>query len=140
MKHLYSIICSIIIIFASCSNKDHLSSFIDEDHIVFNEKITKAAEDHLDWVYDPVSIVRTLFPFHKTEGKSRLIIEQVMDSQDFTTIILTHEGILDDSVSGEKRIIELKRINGQWKIISIKLGFKCWENRGHTYYSGELCS
>ncbi len=53
---------------------------------------------------------------------------------------VTQEGLLDDSVAGEKRIFEFKYINNTWTIASLKLGFKCYESRGgHTNYSGGMC-
>jgi hypothetical protein len=61
-------------------------------------------------------------------------------SKNEITITLTHEGLEDDSVDGEKRIIEFEKINDLWTIKSIRLGFKCWKSRGHTNYSGDLCS
>jgi len=55
------------------------------------------------------------------------------------TVTLIVEGLLDDSVSGEQRIIDFEKKNNKWTIKQIRYGCKCHKGRGHTNYSGGLC-
>src|SRR5688500_12338167 len=119
-------------------NGDDRDSFITEDPKSYNERIMKGKLDSQQWADDPVLIVRELFRSGDFERK--IIIDVDGKSKDEVTITFTREGLEDDSVNGEKRILEYKKINDVWTIESIRLGFKCWKERGHTNYSGNLCS
>ncbi|MBL6449367.1 hypothetical protein JMN32_23855 [Fulvivirga sp. 29W222] len=86
MKSLKTLVYVSMITFLSCcNNRDDPDSFIAEDFKAFNDRISQGLEAQMSWTNDPVSIVRTLFPFHQTEGSSRLVIEQVKSSEGFIT-------------------------------------------------------
>lgn len=73
------------------------------------------------------------------EGNEKIeISEHILDNGN-TIVILIHDNLLDDSVKGEKYLMELKKTNDKWKIISIKKNWKCWNGRGHTDWGIELC-
>ncbi len=91
-----------------------------------------------NWINDPVLITRELFRSHDPERKK--IIDFERKTINIATVTLTLEGLSDDSVDGEKRIIEFEKNNGSWTIKRVRIGFKCWRNRGHANYSGGLCS
>lgn len=134
-------LCNVILVITicSCASKDDLKTFVNEDTKVFNDKINKGIADSEGWVRDPILIVSKLF--RGDDPVRKLVIDLESDSVDKLTITLIQEGLSDDSVDGEKRIIEFRKVDSNWKIESIKLGFKCWEHRGgHTNYSGDLCS
>jgi len=107
----------------------------------FNQKIEKGVQHGEVWVDTPYLIVNQLFgPRYNSEGHQTFILEQY-EIDNSLTVIVTQEGLLDDSVFGEKRIIEFKLENGRWTISKMRPGMKCHEYRGgHTNYSGERCS
>lgn len=125
----------------ACHNKDDLDSFQDVDISDFNLQIEKGIRNQEQWAKTPYLIVNQLFgPQYNSEGYHTFILEQY-ENDSSLTIIVTQEGLLDDCVEGEKRIIEFKFSNGFWIISKMRLGIKCYEYRGgHTNYSGEGCS
>ncbi len=73
------------------------------------------------------------------EGNEKIeISEHILDNGN-TVVILIHDNLLDDSVKGEKHLMELKKTNDKWKVVSIKKNWKCWNDRGHTNWGIELC-
>jgi len=123
----------------SCTHSDDIDSFVTMDVTAYNEKINEWTSTKQSFVIDPLLITRELF--RNDDFERRTIIEFQSEHQDQVTVTLTQEGLSDDAVEGEKRIIKFKRTNGTWVIEQIRLGFKCWESRGgHTNYSGIPCS
>jgi len=122
----------------SCDNRDDFKSFITEDIKKYNDRITEWKTRGEEWTNDPILITRELFRSDAPERKTIITFES--KAFDRVTVTLTQEGLSDDSVDGEKRIIEFEEINNSWTIRQIRLGFKCWKSRGHTNYSGDLCS
>jgi hypothetical protein len=139
MRH-FTIIGILLIIISSCDNRgDDLKSFIDKNPKELNDRITKAKLNGESWTDDPILIVRELFLSEDCERKTIIDIES--QSNYMVTITLTEELLDDDSVYGEKRIVEFKKVHDLWTILSLRLGFKCRESRGgHTNYSGNSCS
>jgi len=130
-----------IALLSACGNKDDLDSFLDVDIAEFNQQIESGIQNREQWVETPYLIVNRLFgPQYNSEGHHTFILEQY-EKDNSLTIILTQEGLLDDSVEGEKRIIDFRFDNGFWTITKMRLGIKCYEYRGgHTNYTGEGCS
>lgn len=125
----------------SCGSGDNYSGFLPEDPDKYNRLILFAIDNNEVWATTPYQIVGELFgPEYLTEGNSGFVLEQAEISNEHVRIIVTQEGLLDDSIYGEKRVIEFKFKANRWMIDNIKLGFKCQEGRGHQNYSGELCS
>ncbi|GHN00420.1 hypothetical protein WSM22_19090 [Cytophagales bacterium WSM2-2] len=123
-------------IFTSC-NRDNVDSFIVEDPQAYNDQIAGWYAEGKSWTNDPILIARELF---RPDGPDRkTIIDFEPGENDAATITLTREGLSDDSVGGEMRIIELEKAGGTWTIKKIRLGFKCWDGRGHQNYSGQPC-
>lgn len=124
-------------VLASCDNQDDLDSFILEDVNKYNTTITDWTIKGEKWSDDPISITRELFRSGDPERKT--VIDFMSETVDKATVTLIQEGLGDDSIDGEKRIIDFEKANGTWTIKQIRLGFKCWENRGHRNYSGHGC-
>jgi hypothetical protein len=135
---IFLVTCALVM---SCDNKDNIDSFLEVDVAEFNQRIEKGVQHKESWVDTPYLIVNELFgPGYNSEGRQTFIFEQY-EGESSLTVIVTHEGLLDDSVAGEKRIIEFKFDNEVWIIVKIRLGMKCHEYRGgHTNYSGDVCS
>ncbi len=86
-------------------------------------------------------VMRLYYPYEVEghEGNEKIeILEEIIDNS-HTIITLIHDNFLDDSVRGEKYRMELKKINSQWIVISIKKNWKCWDGRGHTDWGIERC-
>lgn len=131
----------ILLLLSSCGSQDDFSSFIPEDIDKYNNQIFSAIEIKEAWATTPYLIVGKLFgPQYLTEGNAGFALEQDEISNEHVKVIVTQEGLLDDSVYGEKRIIEFKYKSNIWTIDKIKLGFKCHLKRGQQNYSGEPCS
>jgi hypothetical protein len=130
-----------LVLFSACENKDDIDSFLEVDTGEFNQQIRRGIQNSEAWVETPYLIVNQLFgPQYNSEGYETFILEQY-ENDSSLTVIVTREGLLDDSVAGEKRIIDFKFENGLWTIGKMRLGMKCYEHRGgHTNYSGDACS
>lgn len=141
MKRSVQLFFLTFMLLLACDSKDDLDSFSDMNVDELNGEIDKGRRDKETWVETPYLIVNQLLgPRYNSEGHQTFIFEQY-ENDSTLTVIVTHEGLLDDSVAGEKRIIEFKFENGIWTILKMTLGMKCYEYRGgHTNYSGVPCS
>lgn len=132
------IIITLLANLISCNVDDDPDSFILEDVQKYNKTIKDWRAKGEGWTDDPIFITRKLFRSDDLERKTTIDVES--KTTDSATVTLTQEGLSDDSVEGEKRIIDFEKTNALWTIRQIRLGFKCWKNRGHRNYSGEVCS
>ena len=121
---------TLIAFVVACAPGDDLSSFIAEDPVRYNDKISAGSANNESWADDPVMIVRQLF--RGEEPERRTTIELQAENVDRVTVVLTQEGLADDSVYGEKRLMRFER--------EVRVGFRCQKNRGHENYSSERCS
>jgi hypothetical protein len=129
------------ITFSSCSPGDDTASFRNENIDGYNEEIQEGYAAGGEWCNDPLLIVhKLLLSKSNQEGNPYFKIEGKADAVNHMTLTVTQEGVMDDSVNGEKRIISFIFQNGKWRISQIKVGFKCFRNRGHDNYSGQACS
>ena len=74
------------------------------------------------------------------EGNEKIEISEKKLENGNALVTLIHDNLLDDSVRGEKCIMELKRTTNKWIVISIKKNWKCWNGRGHTDWGINLCN
>ncbi len=114
------------------------ASYITLDPGAFNKSVTEAGAEK--WTSDPVAVsLRFTGPF---EGLTQTIERKNVsaESPDKTAVTITNEGLLDDSVMGEKFFLKLKRAEqGAWLIESAAKTVKCWPGRGHQDYSNKPC-
>ncbi|QAA81107.1 hypothetical protein EI546_04905 [Aequorivita sp. H23M31] len=59
--------------------------------------------------------------------------EEVLENGN-TMIFLTHDNLEQPSIKGYKYILELKRDNNRWKVVSAKRNWRYYEGKGHTYW------
>lgn len=139
MKYILTIILASLFLF-SCDNSNDIDSFKSIDVTEINKEIATGIKNNEDWVMTPVSILNHIYRLQDTtETNGTYAIEQ-HENVGVLEITLTQEQIPDDSVYGEKRIIQFRQINKSWTILSIKVGYKCYEGRGgHSNYCGEDC-
>lgn len=86
-------------------------------------------------------IMELYYPYKvaANEGNEKISIQEEALKNGNLLVTLIHDNFLDDSVKGEKHLMELKKEKGEWTVISIKKNWKCWEGRGHTDWGIELC-
>ncbi len=134
----YLRIAGVLLLTTGCYTvQDNITSFIEEGIRPFNDRIAQAASKGESWVESPESIVRALFT--SADVTTDLVVVDSTRRSDNAVIVFTEEGFKDDSIEGEKRIIEMRRVDQVWRIERIRLGFKCKQGRGKQYYTGEYC-
>jgi hypothetical protein len=128
-----------LILMAACGPSEDLSSFQNVDPSAFNDKIREAGQRNESWANNPEESTRHLFEV-PLEGSrtSSAISSKTINGESIVTF--TQEGLGDDSVKGEKLILTFKKANEVWLITDIKRGYMCQDGRGHSHYSGEVCS
>ena len=68
--------------------------------------------------------------------------ETSVDSEvdgDTATVTIEFEGLRDDSVRAERRVVELVRDGDAWRVQSDRAEYRCHEGRGQQDFSAELC-
>ena len=73
------------------------------------------------------------------EGNEKIEISEEIATNGNTIVTLIHDNLLDDSVKGEKYLMELKKTEDKWVVISLIKNWKCRNGRGHTDWGIELC-
>jgi len=113
--------------------------YIIMDTAEFNKSVISAGGE--SWTSDPVTVsLKFTGPF---EGLTQSIERKndSAESAETTTVTITNEGLLDDSVMGEKFHLKLKRAeHGAWLVESAGKMIKCWAGRGHQSYSNKPCN
>ncbi len=120
----------ILVSFTAC-----LETFIEKDVAKFNEKISARTD-----ISSAKELIELYYRLSPDEGAPQLEIssKQLKGNKFQTTLI--HNGLKDDSVSAIKVIMIAERIGKKWQVLQIKENFKCWEGRGHQYWSEKYCS
>ncbi len=86
-------------------------------------------------------VMQLYYPFEveNSEGNEEININEKTLENGNTLVTLIHDNQMDDSVKGEKFIMELAKSEGQWNVLSIKKNWKCYEGRGHTDWGTAFC-
>ncbi len=118
------------------------SGFTNVDTSDRNLLIITAANKGESWVKSPMQVaLRITGEFDEMATREMKFEAATPESTNAITLTVINDGLLDDSVRGEKWIYELvKETNGVWKVSSIKRAWKCWPGRGHEDFSSESCS
>lgn len=89
----------------------------------------------------PKAVAVQLFSnLEEQEGRKSEDISVAYPTQNTSVIVHTTVGLADDSVSGIRNRIELRRNQNKWKIVWVGRQYKCQPNRGHQDWSDSLCS
>lgn len=90
---------------------------------------------------NPVDVMNLHYPteLEYSEGNERIDITEKALNQDHILITLIHDNMLDDALKAEKHIMEVRKSDGQWSIISLRKNWKCRAGRGHTNWGIEYC-
>ncbi|MBD2726398.1 hypothetical protein H6G96_08665 [Nostoc sp. FACHB-892] len=89
----------------------------------------------------PKAVAVQLFSnLEEQEGRKSEDISVAYPTQNTSVIVHTTVGLADDSVSGKRNRIELRRNKNKWEIVWVGRQYKCQPNRGYQDWSGSLCS
>lgn len=116
-------------------------SSISIDVSDFNKKIAKASAANEIWVRFPTQVLAKWLPQFEEFGSRNIEMRsEFADATDFLKVTVIDDNYADDSVRGEKYMVELaKDGQGVWKIVSAGKSWVCQQNRGHQDYSIEPC-
>lgn len=107
----------------------------------YNLMIIKAAAAGEKWVKSPMQVAARIAG-EFSEMKTRKIVFEATSGEaaDSFTLTIINDGLLDDSVRGEKFVYELsKEASGVWKVASAIKAWRCWPGRGHEEFSALPC-
>jgi hypothetical protein len=112
------------------------------DFVPHNQSIAKAATAGEAWAKDPAQIIaRTFGGFSDTRSKTVEFVAPTADGADTLRVTITSDGLMDDSVRGEKIRLELKADNkGVWQFTAASKAWRCQPGRGRQDYSTTKCS
>ncbi len=104
----------------------------------FNKKVKKIAKKRGVWTNYAI-LVALKYVGESIECKDRIIeIHSNPEPFDTAEIIITDQGIMDDSIKGYKHKLQLKKhTDSVWMIENALRAWNCW--RGHKEFSTELC-
>ena len=107
----------------------------------YNSMIAKAAGQKEAWIRSVDQVVLKIAGgFSETMQRTITFKAPSADAMDQVRVTVEDEGLLDDSVRGERKVIDLQMDDtGIWKVTSYSRTWKCWEGRGHTGFSDEPC-
>ena len=100
---------------------------------------------HLSTLTDEISakeVMRLFKPKEESENNEGNEIETIVaetSKNGNTLVTLIQDNLMDDSLKGEKYIMELERMDGSWNVVYVKKNWKCRDGRGHTDWGIELC-
>ena len=132
-RHLKGRLFGLLILLScltSCSE-----SFQTVDPKKFNEKIA----DRTD-IKTPEELITLYYDWPESEGKPKLTIRANKSGDSNYEITLIHEGLQDDSQSGEKIVMKAKLNGPTWIVTEIKKNWKCWDGRGHSGWGTDPCN
>jgi hypothetical protein len=112
------------------------------DYGPHNIAIAKAATAGEAWVKEPAQIIaRTYGGFSEMRSKTVEFAALTADEPDILTVTITSDGLMDDSVRGEKFHLELKADKqGVWKFTSASKSWRCQPGRGSQNFTTIKCS
>ncbi|WP_408024668.1 hypothetical protein [Tenacibaculum sediminilitoris] len=114
-----------------------------------NEKFKEISSDNLNQLLaekegdlSPKEVMMLFYPnkVETSEGNEKIELLEKVSNNGNVVVTLIHDNLLDDSVRGEKYIMELTKNNNKWTVLSIKKNWKCWDGRGHTDWGIEFCN
>ncbi len=122
----------IFIMITACHTAEEFRS-IDTSHI--NRELSK-----LGTTISPEQVLKIYYPHEAGhEGTEELTISQKTLSSGSVELTLVHDHLPDDSIMGQKVVMELKRDEEGWTVLSLKTNWRCRIGRGHTTWGIDLC-
>lgn len=130
MKILSFILLGLLLF--SCEEK-----FSNINYEELNQKISQSSKK-----LSPKDIMKIYYPKEVgfTEGNQKIIIKEQVLKNGNVEVELIHDNQLDDSVRGEKYLLELRKHNKNWLVVSLKYNWRCWNGRGHSSWGIKFCN
>jgi len=106
---------------------------------------TYASETGAGWAQSPIRMALEFLalgdPSDPDGGAFITTAEQRASPEGGTeaTVLVTLQGLLDDSVQAVRYSLEFEKQGGSWKLVTATWGQRCAEGRGHQDFSVELC-
>jgi hypothetical protein len=106
----------------------------------FNLKITRAHQKGESWCQSPLLVTLKLVGDRHESKKRTIEIDSSPEAFRDAHIVVTEEGLMDDSVAGVRFEVMLRQGKGDvWIVESAEKTWKCWPGRGHQDYSDKPC-
>ena len=120
-----------------------VGSYRVQDVTAFNQSVRSAQQaGDAGWTATPLGVVLRYLGDVTAETRSTVVeaIRPSAESHDRIVVVVTREGLLDDSVRGVKDRMELvKDPAGFWTIAQSLRAWTCWPGRGHAEYLADPC-
>jgi len=106
----------------------------------FNETIGTAGAAGESWTADPVAIARRFIDSSGARSVNIWREDDPGERADSTTVIVTEDGYLDDSLRGTWHRFRMARTGDRtWRIVEVRRAYRCWRGDHQDSYSEELC-
>jgi hypothetical protein len=93
------------------------------------------------WRRSPLLTVVEFLALEEPEASTTsLVLRQTPERFDDAVVTATTDGLLDDSVRGQRYVLELERQDGVWRLLSARVAWRCQAGRGQQDFAPELCS
>ena len=75
---------------------------------------------------------------HVGERDAESTVESTVDGG-VATVTIVFEGLMDDSVRAERRVVTLEREGDAWVVVDDEASYRCHEGRGQQEFEPDLC-
>jgi hypothetical protein len=105
----------------------------------YNDFLAKGGDIFAD---SPVTALSEFLQLGRTVAESTSVVATAPpEDREHAAVVATLDGLLDDSVRAARYdAIAVKDPSGTWRLVSVKVTFKCQARRGHQNFSVKLCS
>jgi hypothetical protein len=100
------------------------------------------ASDGQDFAGSPVEAVTEFLRLDNSSAAvTKIIATSPGEVRDFSEVVVTLDGLLDDSVGAARYTIELQRDpSGMWRLRAADWAQQCQSGRGHQDFSARRCT
>ena len=83
--------------------------------------------------------IAQLWPLPEAKN-SVMTFSKTPDGHGYTAILIVDEVVGDDSVSGFRYKLGLKKRDAKWVVVEAQKSWRCWPDRGHAHFSKQPCA
>ncbi len=118
-----------------------MASWENVDVVPFNTRVDEAVDAGLDWPRSALSVALNLLGGDADTRSLELSeVANRGEAPDTVVVVLSRDGLLDDSVRGDwHRVVLLRRDDGTWRLHELYRAFRCWRGGSLEEYSAEPC-
>ena len=120
-----------------------VSSYSDYYVGKFNQNSYQSFLHKQMWTTDMLQVALKIPGTSLNECKSVIIeiLKPSAEESETSVILITLDGLMDDSVRAKKYKLNMKRREeGWWEVSQAKQAQSCWPQRGHQEFSGDPCN